>query len=289
MIREETFLGFTFRRNLVAHTFLIRPAGQKAILDLRELWQFRHLFRALVWRTLRVRYQQTVIGVGWALLQPILLAFVFTIIFGRLANMPTNGVPYPIFVLSGLVVWMFVAQAFTQASGSMVLNSHLITKIYFPRVILILAAIATALVDLLCAFALLVPMMVWYGIAPSIGAFVFPLMLLLAVLSVFGLSLWLSALYVSYRDIGHLLPFLVQLWMFLSPVIYPSNLLPAKYAFLYSMNPIVVVIDTARWAFAAGEPPAGWMVAASVGTTLMLCATGFWFFRRQEATFADIV
>jgi lipopolysaccharide transport system permease protein len=269
--------------------FRIRPVGQQRLLELGELWQYRHLFLILVWRILRVRYQQTVIGVAWAVLQPLLLAFVFTVIFGLLANIPTNGQPYPIFVLSGLLVWLFVAQAFTQASTSIVGHAFLVTKIYFPRVILLFAAIAAALVDFCCAFALLVLLMIWYGIAPSIGTLIFIPMLLLAILTVFGLSLWMSALYVPYRDIGHLLPFLVQLWMFLSPVIYPTTLLPPKYSFLYALNPIVVVIDTSRWAFAAGPPPATWMVAVSCGMTLLLVVSGVWFFRRREPTFADVV
>jgi len=269
--------------------FRIRPVGQERLLELGELWQYRYLFLILVWRILRVRYQQTVIGVAWAVLQPLLLAFVFTVIFGLLANMPTNGQPYPIFVLSGLLVWLFVAQAFTQASTSIVGYAFLVTKIYFPRMILLFAAIAAALVDFCCALALLVLLMIWYGIAPSIGAIFFIPMLLLAILTVFGLSLWMSALYVPYRDIGHLLPFLVQLWMFLSPVIYPTTLLPPKYSFLYALNPIVVVIDTSRWAFAAGPPPAKWMIAVSCGLTLSLVVSGIWFFRRREPTFADVV
>jgi lipopolysaccharide transport system permease protein len=273
----------------VPPTYLIRPAGQQSVLDLRELWQYRHLLATLVWRTLRVRYQQTVIGVGWALLQPLLLAFVFTIIFGRLAGIPTNGQPYPIFVLSGLLVWLFVAQSFNTATISMVANAHLITRIYFPRVILILTALITGLVDFLCAFLLLALMMIWYGIAPTIGVVFFIPMLALAMLTVFGLSLWLSALNVAYRDIGHVMPFLVQLWMFLSPVIYPSTLLPPKYSFLYALNPVVSVIDTSRWAFTGGPPPTGWMVAVSCGMTALLCVSGYWFFRRHESTFADIV
>ncbi len=276
----------TKTRPLVFH---IRPIGQQRLLAFSELWRYRYLFLVLVWRILRVRYQQTVIGVAWAVLQPLLLAFVFTVIFGLLANMPTNGQPYPIFVLSGLLVWLFVAQAFTQASTSVVGHAYLVTKIYFPRMILLFAAIAAALVDFCCAFALLVLLMIWYGIAPSIGTLFFLPMLLLAVLTVFGLSLWLSALYVPYRDIGHLLPFLVQLWMFLSPVIYPTSLLPPKYSFLYALNPIVVVIDTSRWAFAAGPPPVMWMVAVSCGVTLLLVVSGIWFFRRREPTFADVV
>lgn len=273
----------------MSQTFLIRPIGQQPLFNFGELWTFRHLFYSLVWRTLRVRYQQTIVGVGWAILQPLLLTFVFTIIFGLLVNMPTNGQPYPVFVISGLIVWLFVAQAFNQASASMVSNAHLITRIYFPRVILILTAITVAFVDFVCAFALLLLMMVWYGIAPSVGVLYFLPALLLAVMTVFGLSLWLSTLYVPFRDIGHLLPFLVQLWMFLSPVIYPTTLLPPKYQFIYALNPLVVVIDTSRWAFAGGPPPQTWMVGVSIAVATALCVTGYWFFRRQEATFADVV
>jgi lipopolysaccharide transport system permease protein len=273
----------------VSQSFVIRPIGQQPLLDFGELWNYRDLLYILVWRALKVRYQQTVIGVGWALLQPVLLTFVFTIIFGLLAKMPTNGVPYPIFVLSGLLVWLFVAQSFPQASTSVVVNAQLITRIYFPRVLLLVAAIATSFVDFLCTFLIVVVLMAWYGVVPTIGALMFLPMLLLAALTVFGLSLWFSALNVRYRDIGHVIPFVVQLWMFLSPVIYPTNLLPPKYQFLYALNPLVVVIDTSRWAFAGGTPPSVSMVAVSVIVAVMLCITGLWFFRRHEGTFADIV
>ena len=273
----------------MSQTFIIRPAGQQSIIDLAELWRFRYLFASLVRRTLSVRYQQTVIGVGWALIQPFLLTFVFTIIFGRLANMPTNGQPYPIFVLSGLIVWLFVAQSFNNAIVSIAGNAHLITRIYFPRVILILTVLTATLIDFLCALVLLIAMMFWYGVAPSLGILAFFPMMGLAIMTVFGLSLWLSALNVHYRDVGHVLPFLVQLWMFMSPVIYPSNLLPEKYQYLYALNPLVVVIDTSRWAFAGGIAPQGWMVAVSFTVAIFFCVTGFWFFRRLESTFADVV
>ena len=270
-------------------TFHVRPASEQPLLDLRELWHYRHLLRVLVWRTLRVRYRQLSIGVGWAFLQPTLLAIIFSVIFGHFASMPTNGAPYPLFVLSGLFVWLFVAQAFSQASGAIIANPHLITKIYFPRVILVLAVMISTLIDFLCAFLLLVARMVWYGAAPSVGALFFVPMLALAVLTVFGISLWVSALNVSYRDIGHLVPFILQLWMFLSPIIYPSSLLPAKYAHLYALNPIAAVIDSARWAFAGGQPPAASVVAVSWATAIVLCVSGLWYFRRREASFADMV
>jgi lipopolysaccharide transport system permease protein len=251
------------------YTFQIRPADKQPLVEFADIWPFRHLFAVLVWRSLKVRYQQTVIGVGWALLQPILYAFVFTIIFGRLAGMPTNGIPYPIFVMSGLVVWLFVAQAFPQASASIVANSHLVTRIYFPRIILPMAAIATAMADFVISLVLLFVLMVWYGTAPTLGALLFVPMLLVAVATVLGLSLWFSALYVPYRDVGHLLP--------------------DKYAFLYVLNPIVVVIDTSRWAFAGGAAPHSYALAVSSLAAFAILLSGYWYFRISEATFADVV
>lgn len=269
--------------------FIIRPASRHAFIDVEELWRFRYLFAILVWRSLKVRCQQTVVGIAWAVLQPLLLTVVFTVIFGLLAHMPTDGQPYPIFVLSGLLMWQFVAHSFQQASASVVLEAHLVTRIYFPRILLPLAAIATALFDFLCVLGLLACFMVWYGMAPGIGALALIPAVLLAAVTVLGLSLWLAALYVPYRDVGHLLPFLTQVWMFLSPVIYPLSLLPPKYEALYAMNPIVVAVQTSRWAFAGGLPPSPQMVGISSAVAGLLLITGLWFFRRHEATFADIV
>jgi lipopolysaccharide transport system permease protein len=254
-----------------------------------EMWSFRHLFLIFVWRTLKVRYKQTTIGVAWAVLQPLTMTFIFTVIFGRLAGMPTNGVPYPLFVVSGLIVWQLVAQSFQNATGSIVANAGLVTRIYFPRIFLPLAAITAALFDFLCAFALLIVLMIWYGISPTIGMLVFIPVIALAMVTVLGLSLWLGTLYVPYRDVGHLLPFLTQIWMFVSPVIYPSSLLPPHYQFLYSLNPIVVVIDTSRWAFCGASPPSvgGGLVSTIVAVCLF--GSGLWFFRRHERNFADVV
>ena len=247
------------------------------------------MFLVLVWRTLKVRCQQTVVGVAWAVLQPLLLTILFTVIFSLLASMPTDGQPYPIFVLGGLLVWQFVAQSFLQASSSVVAESHLITRIYFPRILLLLATIGAALFDLVCVFGLLVCFMLWYGVAPGIGVLAFIPALLLAAATAFGLSLWLAALYVPYRDVGHLLPFMTQVWMFLSPVVYPLSLLPPKYEALYAMNPIVVAVQTSRWAFTGGPPPSPQMVWISTTVAVLLVVTGLWFFRRCEGTFADKV
>ena len=269
--------------------FIVRPVPQHALLDLGELWRFRYLFLVLVWRTLKVRCQQTVVGVAWAVLQPLLLTVLFTIIFSLLAGMPSDGQPYPLFVLGGLLVWQFVAQSFLQASSSVVAEAHLVTRIYFPRILLLLATIGAALFDLVCVFGLLVCFMLWYGVAPGIGVLAFIPALLLAAATAFGLSLWLAALYVPYRDVGHLLPFMTQVWMFLSPVIYPLSLLPPKYEPLYAMNPIVVAVQTSRWAFTGGPPPSAQMVGISTTVAVLLVVTGLWFFRRREGTFADKV
>ncbi len=269
--------------------FILRPTPEHALLDVRELWRFRYLFLVLVWRTLKIRYQQTAVGMAWAVLQPLLLTIVFTIVFDVLARMPTDGQPYPIFVLGGLLMWQFVAQSFQQASASVVFEAHLVTRIYFPRILLLLAPIGAALVDMACVFGLLACFMLWYGVAPSIGVVAFFPALLLAAATVFGLALWLAALHVRYRDVGQLLPFLTLIWMYLSPVIYPLSLLPSRYENLCAVNPIVVAVQVSRWAFAGGTPPSLSMAAISTAVAVFLVVSGLWFFRRREATFADIV
>ena len=270
--------------------FVVRPAQEHPLLDVRELWQFRHLFTVLVWRTLKVRYQQTAIGIAWAVLQPLLLAVVFTIIFGFLVGVPTDGnQPFPAFALAGLLVWQFVAQSFQQAASSVVANAHLVTRIYFPRLLLLGAAICAAFVDLLCVLALMAVFMLWYGIAPTLGVLALVPALLLAAATVLGLALWLGALYVPYRDVGHLLPFLTQIWMFLTPVFYPLGLLPRMFDNIYALNPIVVVVQVSRWAFVGGQPPRAGMVAVSCAVAAVLLLSGLWFFRRREGRFADVV
>lgn len=270
--------------------FVVRPTHQHPLLDVAELWRFRHLYTVLVWRTLKVRYQQTALGIAWAVLQPLLLTFVFTVIFGLIINMPTDrGQPYPVFVLSGLLVWQFVAQSFQHATASVVANAHLVTRIYFPRILLLFTAITAAFFDLVFVLMLMAAFMLWYGVAPTVGVFAFVPAMLLAATTVLGLALWLGALYVPYRDVGHLLPFMTQIWMFVCPVFYPLALLPQKYELLYALNPIVVAVQTSRWAFAGGEPPVGNMVIVSTIVAVTLLFSGLWFFRRHEGRFADIV
>jgi lipopolysaccharide transport system permease protein len=267
----------------------IRPTHEHALIDLGELWRYRELFRVLVWRILKVRYRQTVVGVAWAMLQPVMFITVFSIIFGLLARIPSEGKPYPIFVASGLLVWQFVAQGVQQTTGSIIGNAELVSRIYFPRILLLLATLSAAFVDFLAGLLVMAGFMLWYGYAPTVGVLAFIPALLLAIATVLGVSLWLGTLYVPYRDVGHLLPFMTQIWMFLSPVIYPLSLLPPKYEVLYALNPIVVVVQTSRWAFAQGNPPSLQMVAISASVAALLLVTGLWFFRRHEGNFADIV
>ena len=270
--------------------FVVRPSNEHALLDIAELWRYRHLFVVLIWRILKIRYQQTVIGVAWVVLQPLLLTLVFTVIFGVLIRMPTDGgQAYPIFVLSGLLVWQFVAQAFQQATNSIVGNAHLVTKIYFPRILLLLAAISASFVDFLCVLALTAVFMLAYGVVPGAAVLAFVPAILLAALTVLGLSLWLAALYVPFRDVGHLLPFFTQLWMFVSPVFYPLSLLPKEYELVYALNPLVVAVQTTRWALAGGIAPTAGLVLVSCSVTALLLLSGLWFFRRHEGRFADVV
>jgi lipopolysaccharide transport system permease protein len=267
---------------------IIRPSSGWAPLRLGELWRFRELLYFLVWRDIKVRYKQTVLGVAWAVLQPLTAMFVFSLFFGRLARMSSDGLPYPVFNLAGVVPWTFFAFGLTEASGSLVASRHLITKIYFPRLAIPLAPVVAGLVDFAIAFVLLLVVMAWYGFAPPLSAlFVVPL-LWLACLTALGAGLWLAALNVKYRDVRYVLPFLTQLWFFGSPVVYPSSIVPENWRPLYGLNPMVGVIDGFRWAL-LGTPAPGPTVAVSAIAALAVAAGGAFYFRRLERTFADTV
>lgn len=270
-------------------TTVIGAGPQGPIEDAAELWRHRGLFAILVWRILVVRYKQTLIGSSWAIVQPFALMIVFTVFFGWLVRIPTDGSPYPVFFFTGLWVWTFVSQSVLNGAAAVVANGHIVGKVYFPRVLLPAAAVVAALVDFLVGLPALVALMAWYGIAPGWGLPAFPLVLAIAALMALGLALWFAALWVFYRDVAYLLPFIVQLWMFASPVLYPLSLVPAEWQAVYALNPMVGIAAATRWAFAGGPPVAPHLLTISAVAALAAAAAGYRFFRRREPLFTDHV
>jgi homopolymeric O-antigen transport system permease protein len=255
---------------------------------LAELWTYRELLYFLVWRDVKVRYKQTVLGVGWAVIQPVMAMGVFTIFFGRLARVPSDGLPYPVFSLAGLVPWTYFAAGVTSGASSLASYQHIISKVYFPRLLIPLAAVLTPLIDFGVAFVVLLAVDAWYGVVPG-GAIVWlPALLLLAVATAVAASVWLSALSVRYRDVRYVVPFAVQLWLFATPVAYPASLVPAKWRALYGLNPMAGAVEGFRWALAGGPSP-GLMTLVSAVVVLLALVTGVLYFRRAERTFADIM
>jgi lipopolysaccharide transport system permease protein len=257
-------------------------------VDFGELWQYRELLVFQALRDIKVRYKQTALGAAWAILQPVLTMVVFSIFFGRLAGVPSDGVPYPIFAFSALLPWQLFAFALTQSSNSLVDNASVLTKVYFPRLIVPLGSVLAGLVDFGIASVVLVGMMLYYGIVPGWAAMTLPLFTLLALAAAVAVGLWLSALNVKYRDVRYTIPFLTQFWLFITPVAYSTNLVPANWQLLYSINPMVGVVDGFRWAL-LGKTPPGPMLLVSVAATALLLVGGLFYFRRMERTFADIV
>jgi lipopolysaccharide transport system permease protein len=270
-------------------TLVIEPPSGLRLLDIRELWHFRDLLYFLVWRDLKVRYKQTVIGGGWAVLQPFATMVILSVVFGRLIKVPSDGVPYPVFSYTALLPWTFFATALARAGTSLVQDPNLISKIYFPRIAMPLAAITSMLVDFGIAFTILIGLMLYYGLVPGLALLTLPLFLLLAYLTTAGVSLWLSALNVKYRDINYVIPLMVQFWLFLTPVAYPSSLVPEAWRPLYSLNPMVGVVEGFRWALLGTGSFSVAIVAVSTAVALALCAGGLVYFRRTEHEFADVV
>ncbi len=267
----------------------IVPAGRWFAWNLKELVEYRELLYFLVWRKIKVRYKQTIIGAGWAVLQPLATMVVFSLFFGRLAKIPSGGLPYPLFFYAALLPWTYFAGALTGATGSVVENQRVITKVYFPRVLLPLSAVFSGLVDFGIAFVLLIGMGIYYRVTPGPWLAFVPLFLLLAMLTALGAGLWLAALNALYRDVRYVVPFLVQFWLFASPVAYPSSLVPPRWRGLYGLNPMAGVIDGFRWAVTGQNPPSVAMLAASAGAVVAMVVAGLWYFRRMEATVADVV
>jgi lipopolysaccharide transport system permease protein len=270
-------------------TVVIEPSKPFWYLDLATIWQYRELLYFIIWRDVKVRYKQTMIGAAWAILQPLMSMMIFTIIFGHLVKVPSNGIPYPLFAYTALLAWNFFSQAVSRSGASLVGDANLISKVYFPRMIVPISAAMAPVVDFAIAFVTLLGMMVWFGVAPTWGVLALPLFLLLALATALAVGMWLSALNVRYRDVGHTIPFLMQCWMFASPVVYPLSLVPERWRLLYSLNPMVGVIEGCRWALLGqGSPDFGAMLESAT-IVMALLIGGVVYFRQVEQTFADVI
>jgi lipopolysaccharide transport system permease protein len=274
------------RLNRVA---VIRPAPRWPHLDVRELWHYRELLAALTWRDIAVRYKQTSIGVAWAVLQPFLTMVVFTFVFGRFANFPSKGVPYPIFTYSALLPWTYFASSVALGSSSLVSNKTMVTKVYFPRVLLPLAGVSVPLVDFLLALVVLFGMMAWFQVWPIWAIVLAPAFMLMAVVTAFGVALFLSSVNVRYRDVPYAIPFLMQVWMYLSGVVYAISALPEKWQWLLALNPMTAVISGFQWGMLGTAAPDPAKTLISIGATGALFVVGLWYFRTSEPRFADTI
>jgi lipopolysaccharide transport system permease protein len=258
-------------------------------INFRELWHYRELLVFLVIRDIKVRYKQTFLGAAWAILQPVMTMVVFSIFFGKLAGVPSDGVPYPVFAFCALLPWQLFAYALTQSSNSLVQDAQVLSKVYFPRLIIPFASVIAGLMDFLIAFVVLIGIMCYYGIVPGWAVLTLPLFILLALASALSVGLWLSALNVTYRDIRYTLPFLAQFWLFITPVAYSSSLVPSRWQAVYAINPMVGVVEGFRWALLGKSAPPAIMLLVSVAATAVVLTGGLFFFRRMEKGFADIV
>jgi lipopolysaccharide transport system permease protein len=270
-------------------TFRIDPPSGWTSIGFRELWDYRELLYFLTWRDVKVRYKQTALGAAWAIIQPLFMMLVFSLFFGRLAGIKSDGIPYPIFTFCALLPWQLFAHALTESSNSLVANERLITKVYFPRLVVPIAAVLGGLVDFAVAFAILLVMMFYYGIVPTWAIVTLPGFILLAVLTALGVGLWLSALNVKYRDVRYTINFLIQFWLFATPVAYPSSIVPAKWRALYGLNPMAGVVEGFRWALLGKQEPPGAMLWVSVAAVIAILVGGLYYFRRMEQQFADVV
>ena len=271
------------------HRTIIRPSRGWVSLQLRELWHYRELLFFLAWRDVKVRYKQTALGIAWAVLQPLLGMVVFTVFFGRLAKVPSDGIPYPLFSYSALLAWQLFANSVTESSASVVVNERLITKVYFPRLAIPMSSILAGLVDFAVAFILLIGLMAYYGTHPGWRILMLPLFIMFELATALGVGLWLSALNVQYRDVRYTVPFLVQFWMFASPVVYSSTLVPTRWRPLYGLNPMAGVVEGFRWALLGKQPAPGAMFAVSSLVVTVLLVSGLYYYRRMEKNFADVV
>ena len=265
------------------------PSKGWALPKLRELWEYRELLFFFVWRDIKVRYRQTVMGALWAIIQPFFTMVIFSLFFGRLAKIPSDGLPYPVFSYAALVPWTFFATALNQASNSLVASASMVKKIYFPRLSLPIATVLASVVDFVLAFIVLLGMMLYYGLVPTINVLWLPFFLLLALVTSLGVSLWLSAMNVQFRDVHYTIPFLTQAWLFVTPIAYPSSLLPEPWRTLYGLNPMAGVVEGFRWALLGTDTAPGPMTVVSAAVALILLISGAFYFRRMEQGFADVL
>jgi len=277
------------RQRQASPSIVIEPRRGLLNVDVGALWQYRELLYFLIWRDVKVRYKQTIIGMAWVVLQPVLTMIVFTLVFGRFAKIPSDGIPYPVFIFAALLPWNLFASALGRGGDSVVQHANLISKVYFPRLVLPIAGVISPVIDFGVAFVVLIAMMAGYGIAPGAGVLALPLFVLLAMLTALAVSLWTSALNVRYRDVGHAIPFLIQLWMFASPVAYPVSIVPERWRLLYSLNPMAGVIEGFRWALLGKENFDAQVAAVSAFAVVMLLVPATIYFRKTERTFADVI
>ena len=268
---------------------ILEPSRGWVSLNLRKLWQYRELLYFLSWRDIKVRYKQTLLGAAWAIMQPVLTMLLFSVFFGKLAKMPSDGIPYPLFAYTALVPWTLFANALTQSSNSLVQNANLLKKVYFPRLVMPISSVISGVVDFLCAFIALAAMMLFYGVLPTSNMIWLPFLLILAFGTALGVGLWLSAINVQFRDVRHAMPFLTQFWLFATPIAYPSSLLSEPWRTLYAINPMVGVVEGFRWALLGTETAPGPMLLVSALAALIVLVGGAFYFRRMEKTFADTV
>lgn len=280
--------GITSERPQTAH-IKIRPERGLLQLDLKGVWEYRELLFFLIWRDVKVRYKQTAVGAGWSVLQPLMTMVIFTLVFGVFAKFPSDGVPYQVFAYTALLPWNYFARALDRSGTSLVAGSNLIRKVYFPRLILPLSGAIAPIVDIAIAFVILIAMMFWFGIYPTWGVLLLPVFLVLAFLTALSVGLWLSAIHVRFRDVGYLIPFLTQFWMYASPVAYPVSMVPEQWRLLYALNPMAGVIEGFRWAILGKQSPDFVVMAVSSAIVIVLFVGGVIYFKAMEKFFADIV
>jgi lipopolysaccharide transport system permease protein len=268
---------------------LIRPISGRVPINLRDLWEYRELLYFLTWRDIKVRYKQTALGIGWVVLQPLLLMLVFTMFFGRLVELPSDGIPYPLFTYTALLPWQLFSRALNEGSMSLIAHERVITKTYFPRILLPASAVLAGLIDFGIAFLVMIGFILFYGVHPGLAIFTLPVFVLLVVMTAFGVSLWLAAFNVLYRDVRYVLPFLTQLWMFATPIIYPVSVVPDSWRLLYSLNPMVGVVEGFRWALLGNTSGMDAMFGLSALVVASVLGGGILYFQSVQQTFADVI